>query len=105
MVPDQGLFATGIGSERTLNTAMRTRDGRLALIYLSSQTTVLIHLDKIATKNARATWIHPVTGERKDAGVFLTGNYNGKSFPDSPRQLFSVPGHWEDAVLLLEGAP
>jgi hypothetical protein len=102
LTPDQGLFALGVDSGRTLNTAMRARDGQRALIYLSSQTTVSIHLDKIAAKNVRATWISPVTGERKEAGVFLTGNYNGKSFPDGRTQFFVVPGHWEDALLLLE---
>ncbi len=101
--PDQGLFATGTGSERAVNTAMRSRDGQRALIYLSSQTTVLLHMDKIAAKNARVTWINPVTGERKPAGVFLTGNLNGKTFPEAVTQMFTVPAHWEDAVLLLEG--
>jgi hypothetical protein len=105
MVPDQGLFATGIGSERTLNTALRSRRGDRALVYLSSQSTVVLHLDKIATKSTRVTWISPVSGEQKDAGTFLTGNYNGKSFPESRTQVFTVPGHWEDALLLLEGEP
>ena len=50
------------------------------------------------------TWIHPVTGERRDAGIFVTGNLNGKSFPDGRTETFTVPGHWEDAVLLLEAA-
>jgi hypothetical protein len=103
MVPDQGLFATGIGSERTLNTALRSRDGQRALAYLSSQTTVILHLDKIATKNVTVTWISPVTGEKQDAGTYLTGNLNGKTFPESKTQMFAVPGHWEDALLLLEG--
>ena len=103
--PDQGLFSTGISSERTLNTAMRSRDGQRALVYLSSQTTVLLHMDKIATKMAKVTWINPVSGERKDGGVFATGNYNGRSFPENVTQMFTVPGHWEDAVLLLEAVP
>ena len=104
MVPDQGIFASGVGSERTLNAALRSYAGDKALVYVSSQCTITLHLDKIAAKHARATWIHPVTGERKDAGTFLTGNLNGKSFPDAPTQAFNVPGHWEDAVLLLEAA-
>jgi len=29
---------------------------------------------------------------------------NGKNFPDNRTELFSTPGHWEDAILLLEGA-
>ena len=67
MVPDQGLFATGVSSERTLNAALRSYGGDRAVAYLSSQCTFTLHLDHIAAKNARATWIHPVTGERKDA--------------------------------------
>ena len=65
---------------------------------------MLLHLDKIATKNVKVTWINPVTGEKKDAGTYLTGNLNGKTFPEGKAQMFTVPGHWEDAVLLLEAA-
>ena len=54
MVPDQGLFATGIGSERTLNAALRARDGQRALVYLSSQTTVVLHLDRRVVDARRA---------------------------------------------------
>jgi hypothetical protein len=102
--PDQGLFATGVGSERTLNTAMRSFRGDRALVYVSSQCTFWIHLDKIASKTVRATWISPTTGERRDAGTFETGNLNDKVFPEGKTTSFTVPGHWEDAVLLLEAA-
>jgi hypothetical protein len=103
LIPDQGLFATGIGSERALNAAMRSSDGRRALLYISSPTTVFLHLDKIEAKNAKATWISPVTGERKDAGTFATGNLTGSTFPNGQTQFFKTPGFWEDALLLLEG--
>ncbi len=103
LIPDQGVFATGVSSERTLNTAMRSADGARVLIYLSSQCTVFVHMDKIATRNCTATWINPATDERKAAGTYVTGSLNGKTFPDGRTQYFSVPGHWEDAVLLLEG--
>ena len=103
LVPDQGAFATGIGSERTLNAAMRSADGKRVLVYLSSPTTVFLHLDKIEAKNAKATWISPVTGEKKDGGTFATGNLTGSTFPTGQTQFFKTPGHWEDAVLLLEG--
>jgi hypothetical protein len=104
MTADQGVFATGVGSERTLNAALRSYRGDRVLVYLSSQCTVVLHLDKIAAKEARVTWINPVTGERRQAGTFRTGNLNGKQFPDGQTQSFTVPGHWEDAVLLLESA-
>jgi len=101
--PDQGLFASGVGSEKTLNAGMRSLKGNLALAYLSSQCAVFLSLDKIATKNVRVTWINPSTGERKPAGVFRTGNLNGKTFPDGQSEHFTTPGHWEDAVILMEG--
>jgi hypothetical protein len=104
LVPDQGVFATGIGSERSLNAAMRSSDGRRVLVYLSSPTTVFLHLDKIEAKNAKATWMSPITGERKDAGTYATGNLTGSTFPGSPTQFFKTPGFWEDAVLLLQGS-
>jgi hypothetical protein len=103
LVPDQGVFATGVGSERTLNAAMRSADGRRVLVYLSSPTTVFLHLDKVEAKTARATWISPATGERKDAGTFATGNLTGATFPEARTQFFKTPDFWEDAVLLLEG--
>ena len=103
LLPDQGVFAGGVGSERTLNTAMRSKDGTRILVYLSSPTTVFLHLDKIEAKTGKATWISPVTGEKRDAGAFATGNYNGQVFPASPTQFFKTPDFWEDAVLLLEG--
>jgi hypothetical protein len=105
MTPDQGLFATGVGSERTLNTALRSYRGDQALVYVSSQCTFTLHLDKIASRNVRVAWIDPRTGERREAGTFLTGNDNGKQFPEARTQTFAVPGHWEDAAMLLEAAP
>jgi hypothetical protein len=81
---------------------MRSPDGDRILVYLSSQCSVSIHLDKIAAAQARATFINPATGERRKAGTYRTGNLNGKTFPDGQTQFFTTPGHWEDAVLLLE---
>jgi hypothetical protein len=103
LIPDQGVFASGVSSERTLNAAMRSTDGSRVLVYLSSPTTVFLHLDKIEAKAARATWISPVTGEKKDAGTFATGNRTGATFPAALTQFFKTPDFWEDAVLLLEG--
>jgi Protein of unknown function (DUF4038)/Putative collagen-binding domain of a collagenase len=102
-IPDQSLFAGGVSDERTLNAAMRATDGKWALVYLSTPCRVFLHLDKILTKNVRVTWINPVTGERKDAGHYETGNLAGNMFPPGVVKYFETPGHWEDAVLLLEG--
>jgi len=103
MIPDQGLFASGVGSERTLNAALRSTKGDCAILYLSSQCRFFIHLDKILTQSVKAAWINPATGERKEAGTYLTGNLNDQVFPSAEVQHFSVPEYWEDAVLILEG--
>jgi len=103
MIPDQGMFASGISSERTLNTALRTLDSRCAMIYLSSQCHALINIDRILTPKVRATLVNPATGEEKDSGIFSTGNANGQVFYEWKSQWFAVPGYWEDAVLILDG--
>ena len=59
---------------------------------------------QIAAAQARATFINPATGERRKAGAYRTGNLNDRTFPDGQTQFFTTPGHWEDAVLLLEAA-
>ncbi len=100
LIPDQGLFATGTGSERTLNTAMRSMTDEWALVYLASQCTVFLHLHRFPGKSVRATWINPITAERKPAGEYPTGNGGGAT--GRPLQSFTTPSHWEDALLLLE---
>ena len=81
---------------------MRSLRGDRILIYLSSQCTVFVHLDKLAARTGKAIWINPTNGESREAGSFLTGNLNGKVFPEGRVQYFSTPGHWEDAILMLE---
>ena len=102
MVPDQGLFLSGVSCERTLNTALRSKSGDRALIYLSSQCRVVINLEKFKVRQVRAFWINPLSGERTEAGTYLTGNYNGRVWPDRAEAAFATPGHWEDALLLIE---
>jgi len=103
LFPNQGLLAGGVSSERTLNAACRSADGTRGMIYLSSQCHALVKLDRIATRNVKVTWVNPADGEERDAGTFATGNRTGRGFPESTAHWFSVPGHWEDAVLILEG--
>lgn len=106
-VPDQTLFDVGVSSERTLNTAVRGADSTWAMVYLSSQCSVRIHLDRVLTPHVKCTWVNPATGEQKDAGTFPTGNPTGDMpgslIPRGTKEWFSVPGHWEDAVLILDG--
>jgi len=104
MIPDQGLFAHGVGSDRTLNAARRTLDRRCAMLYVSTQTHVLVHIDRIAARHVKATWVNPQTGEAQDAGVYATGNMiEGRTFPRPTVQWFSTPSFWEDGVLILDG--
>jgi hypothetical protein len=105
LTPDQCLIDSGVGSERTLNAAMRTRQSDFGIVYLSGQCRVFIRLDRILTKNVQATWINPATGERRDAGTYATGNLTGATFPPTTVHYFSTPDFWEDAVLVLEGKP
>jgi hypothetical protein len=103
MSADQSVFSTGVSSERTLNTAVRFSHSDAVLIYLASQCSFFVHLDKIASGETRATWINPINGDRKDAGTYPTGNREGKGWPAWQIQSFTLPFHWEDALLLLEG--
>jgi hypothetical protein len=103
MIPEQGLFETGLGSDRTLNAAKRTLDSSCAMLYLSNPGHVLLNLDKILNQRVRATWINPQNGEQKDAGDFATGNRTGSIFPQGQKAWFTTPDFWEDAVLVLDG--
>ncbi|MCL5997690.1 MAG: hypothetical protein M1546_16780 [Chloroflexi bacterium] len=102
-IPNQGLFASGVSSERTLNAAVSSPEGDWAMVYMASQCNVLIHLDRIQTRRVKATLVNPATGEAQDAGTCETGNRGDTPFPQSRQQWFSTPGHWEDAVLVLDG--
>jgi hypothetical protein len=104
MIPDQSLFESGVNSGRTLNAALRSVDGQHAMIYLSTQCHALINVDKIEARDAKATLINPATGEERGAGTHATGSYTGAVFPRRTSVWFSVPGHWEDAVLILDAA-
>jgi len=104
MIPDQSFFASGIGSERTLNTALRTLDRACAMLYFSSACHALVTLDIIATKRVRATWVNPLDSTQLDGGEYDTGNgKEGAVFPSSTTHWFTTPPRWEDAVLILDG--
>jgi hypothetical protein len=92
LVPDQSLFSSGANSGTTLNTAARSTSGNLAVVYLSSQTTVGINMSQLSSGNVTATWIDPVTGTRTPAGTY----------PNVGVQSFTTPSSGTDAVLLLD---
>ena len=92
LLPDQSLFASGVGSDQTLNAAMRSGRGDHAIVYLASACKAVLHLDKIAGRRVRATWVNPATGDCGDAGAYDTGNVDGKTSCDLHPQAFSTPG-------------
>ena len=92
LVPDQSLFASGVGEGFSLNTAARSAEGRWVLAYLSDPSTVSLRLDDLAdSKEAIATWIDPRTGDRIPMGPVN---------PSDPLAC-TTPKGWEDAVLLI----
>ena len=93
LVPDQSLFASGIGGGFSLNIAARSPVGRWLIAYLSEPCTVSLRLMRLlASDQARLTWINPASGERFIAGTCPV---------DCPGTFNSPPG-WEDALLLVE---
>jgi hypothetical protein len=92
-VPDQSVFASGVGSGGTLNAAIRSTERDSILAYLSSPSTVSIRLSVLtAGQTVRASWIDPQTGARTSIGEYRT--------TETPS--FTTPQGWEDALLLLE---
>jgi hypothetical protein len=94
-VPDQGLFSSGISNERTLNAAVRSPEGDWAMVYLATQCHARLHLDRLQARQVKATFVNPATGEQRDAGTFPA------TWPTT-EHWFSTPGHWEDALIVLE---
>lgn len=93
LVPDQSILAAGENSGMTLNVAARSPEGEWALIYLSSDTTVSVRLDRAGAGGPMvASWIAPTTGARTEIG----------GVPSTGVMSFSTPTGWEDALLLFE---
>jgi hypothetical protein len=93
LVPDQSILSSGAGTGYALNAAARSSAGDWALVYLSEPGRIAIRPNVVkAGGRIHASWIDPVTGERKPAGKYGSG--------DSP--FFSLAAGREDALLLLE---
>jgi hypothetical protein len=92
-VPDQAVFAGGLGDGALRNVAVRSAKGDWVLVYLSSRTTVEIRMDGVtASTRIEAAWIDPTNGKQVPIGRFSTTGVHS----------FSPPDGWEDACLLLE---
>jgi len=96
LVPDQTIFASGGNTNGTvLNLAARHQDGKWVMVYLGSQASFSVNLEKIkAAGTVKAFWIDPRSGNTVSIG----------SFPPTGVKAFSTPDGWEDALLILEGA-
>jgi len=94
LVPDQTVFASGGNTNGTvLNLTARHEDGRWIMVYLGSQASFSINLEKIrAVDTAKAFWIDPRSGNTVSIG----------SFQNTGAKSFSTPDGWEDALLIVE---
>ena len=95
-VPDQSVFASGGQTNGTvLNLAARHQDGKWVMVYLGSQASFSVNLEKIkSTDTARAFWIDPRSGTTVAIGTC----------PTTGVKSFTTPDGWEDALLILERA-
>jgi hypothetical protein len=93
LVPDQSVFVSGAGSDKSLSAAARSVDGDLVIAYLASPEPVMIDLRAItAAPNVRATLINPET---------RTETFIGEFSHDSTKK-FALPRGSQDAVLILQ---
>jgi hypothetical protein len=110
LVPDQSVLTDGGKTEgRVLTLAARHRDGKWIMVYwggkdtgsvykwirgLFVKRTISVEMNKLAASaTVDASWIDPRTGDVVPIGRFANRGIHS----------FSVPGGWEDAILLLEG--
>lgn len=94
LIPDQSLLVgNGQTKGAVLQLAARHPNDIWALVYLAEPATFGVQLDKLSgVRKINAFWIDPRNGNRKKIGRFLTKGENQ----------FTVPGNWEDAILVLE---
>jgi hypothetical protein len=91
LVPDQEILLNpGKG-----NVAARSADGDWLLAYLTAPSSATVNMDKLtAGKTVEAFWINPATGVKLPIG----------KYPNVGICSFTMPGGWEDAVLLCKTA-
>ena len=102
-VPDQGLFASGVGCERTLNTALRVGRRRAARSSTFRRQCWVRCTSTRSCTRAFGNAGRPTQRQGARTGVSRRpGTFPSAYFRRSRTQWFSVPGHWEDAVLILD---
>jgi len=93
LVPDQELFAEGMGEGNTLNAAATTAARDWALVYLSHPCQVSLRVYTLKAGSAlHARWLDPRDGSSQ-AACPLSG---------AGVQAFAAPPDWEDALLLIQ---
>jgi hypothetical protein len=92
-LPDNSMFVSGAGSGLWQNAAAVHSSGSSALVYVSQAAPFTLDLTKVTQGiQVAATWMDPRTGAQSAGGQYNKGN-----------QAFTLPGGFEDAVLILEG--
>jgi len=94
LVPDQSIFASGGNVEgKVLNLAARHKDGKWVMVYLGSQSSFAINMDKLkGADKADGYWVEP-----KNGMLVRIGKYPTKGVKN-----FKTPEGWVDALLILE---
>jgi len=94
LVPDQSIFASGGNVEgKVLNLAARHKDGKWVMVYLGSQNSFAINMDKLkGADKADGYWVEP-----KNGMLVRIGKYSTKGVKN-----FTTPEGWVDALLILE---
>jgi hypothetical protein len=102
-IPDQTLLEEGTGNGETLNAAVRGKDGRWAMVYLSSRCHIQVRLERLSCPKLKATWINPANGDASEAGFYSAYTLPGyRQVRHSNFESFKTPDFMEDALLLLE---
>jgi hypothetical protein len=90
-IPDQTVISVSAGQ----NAAIRSSDSSWVLVYLPTNTSVTIWLDKTTgADSVIAQWMDPLTGNKTIIGTYAAAG----------TKAFTSPSGWQDAVLLLENA-
>lgn len=94
LVPDQTIYASGGNTNgQVLNLAARHKDGQWVMVYLGSNASFSVNLNKLAVSKAvKAVWIDPRTGQATTV----------RGLANRVVESFSTPEGWEDALLILE---